>query len=369
MDLASRLTHPLDVLAVNSGSSSLKLRLISGEDRVIGGGDLSAGDRGGLSGLLDELPPFDAVAHRFVHGGRLGDHALLDERALQEISEATVIAPLHTELAIACARELLRLRPALPQVACLDTAFHRSLPEAAAAYAIPREWRERHGVRRSGFHGLSYASASRRAAELLSRPIADLRVVVCHLGAGASLAAVAGGCSVDTTMGMTPNEGLVMATRSGSVDPGALLLLAERAGGPAAVREALEHRSGLLGLSERSGDMRDVLDAADEGDGHARLALDVYLHRLRAGIAAMAAAMGGVDAIVFTAGVGENAPRVRAGVCEGLEFLGVELDAARNKEAAGDVRIDAGARTAVFVVTAREELQMAAETRALLDRG
>ena len=369
MDLAAQLSRPLEVLTVNSGSSSLKLRVISDDDRVVEGADLAAGDTGALSGVLHDLPPFDAVAHRFVHGGRLADHDLLDAGALEAVAAAAVIAPLHTDLALACARELLRLRPDLPQVACLDTAFHASLPEAAATYAIPREWRERHGVRRSGFHGLSHASASRRAAELLSRPIGALRIVVCHLGAGASLAAVRDGRAVDTTMGFTPLAGLVMATRSGSVDPGALVLLVERAGGPEAVRDALEHRSGLLGLSERSGDMRQVLAAADHGDARARLAIEVYVHRLRAGIAAMAVAMDGVDAIVFTGGVGENAPRVRAAVCERLGFLGVELDAVPNEQAAGDARIDsAGARTAVLVLTAREELQMAAETRALLAR-
>jgi acetate kinase len=250
--------------------------------------------------------------------------------------------------------------PGTPAVACFDTAFHATLPAAAATYAVPAAWRERWGLRRYGFHGLSHAYASRRAAELTGAR----RIVTCHLGAGASLAAVRDGRSVDTTMGFTPLEGLVMATRSGSVDPGLLLWLLEREGvGVREMAEALEHDSGLLALAGTA-DMREVLARADEG---AQLALDVYCHRLRAGIAAMAAALDGLDALVFTGGVGERAPAVRAAAADGLRFLGVALDGGRNDAANGDADVSAaGAPVRTLVVSAREDLEIAAQVRALL---
>jgi acetate kinase len=254
-------------------------------------------------------------------------------------------------------------------VACFDTAFHAAMPASAATYALPPDWRKRWDLRRYGFHGLSHAYASRRAAELLGRATKGFRVVTCHLGAGASLAAVMDGRSVDTTMGFTPLEGLVMATRSGSVDPGLVLWLQMHAGIPAAeLAAALEHRSGLLGLAGTA-DMRAVLAAAAAGDPNARLAADVYVHRLRAGVAAMAAAMGGLDAIVFTGGVGENAPTVRARAAEGLAFLGIALDAERNVASGGDREIGAaGARVSTLVVAAREDVQIAREVRQVLGR-
>ena len=357
----------MDVLAVNAGSSSLKLRLVSATQEVRAEADVAPDDGAALERFLDELPAVDAAAHRFVHGGRLEQAAVIDESVLREIEAAEEIAPLHTPLAVACARELLRLRPALPQVACLDTAFHRTLPDRAATYAVPAEWRERHAVRRRGYHGFSHAWASRRTAELLGRPLGDLRTVTCHIGAGVSLAAIDGGRSVDTTMGMTPAEGPVMATRSGTIDPGALLLLVEHEGGAHSVREGLERRSGLLGLSGVSGDVREVLEAAARGNTDAALAIDVYVHRLRGAVAAMAAAMGGVDAVTFTAGVGESSARIRAGVCDGLGFLGIALDADRNAACTPDALVDSARGTvAVAVVRAREELEMAREARAVL---
>jgi acetate kinase len=259
-----------------------------------------------------------------------------------------------------------RAVPEAPAVACFDTAFHAHIPDRAATYAVPREWRERHGLRRYGFHGLSHAYASRRAAELAARPLSELRIVTCHLGAGASLAAVEGGRSVDTTMGFTPLEGLVMATRSGSVDPGLVLWL-QRHGGltEEAISDALEHRSGLAALAGTP-DMREVLRAAEAGQPAARLALDVYVHRLRAGIASMAAAMGGLDVLVFTGGVGEKAAPVRAAAADGLGFLGVGL-AIDEPPGSRDAEIgapDAAVRT--FVVRAREDLEIAASVRSIL---
>jgi acetate kinase len=257
--------------------------------------------------------------------------------------------------------------PDAPAVACFDTAFHAGMPAAASTYALPAEWRTRWGLRRYGFHGLSHAYAARRAAQLLGRRTEDLRVVTCHLGAGASLAAVQHGRSVDTTMGFTPLDGLVMATRSGSVDPGLILWLEEHAGTPPSELAAtLEDRSGLLGLAG-TGDMREILARAAAGDPPARLALDVYLHRLRSGIAAMAASMGGLDALVFTGGVGENAPVVREQAAGSLAFLGVVVDPHRNLDGDGDREIGAeSGPVGVLVLAAREDLEIARGVRQVL---
>jgi acetate kinase len=255
-------------------------------------------------------------------------------------------------------------------VACFDTAFHATLPPEAATYAVPEAWAARWPLRRFGFHGLSHAYCARRSAELLSRPLSELRLVSAHLGAGASLAAVDSGRSVDTTMGFTPLEGLVMATRSGSLDPGLLLWVQQHGGIDAVAAErALDSEAGLLGISGRSGDTRKLQAAADAGDERARLALDVYLHRLRGSIAAMAAAMGGLDALAFTGGVGEGSPEIRAGTCRGLEFLGLSLDA-RHDDALDRVDRDLssdGARAATLLVHAREDLEIARQVRATLE--
>jgi acetate kinase len=252
-------------------------------------------------------------------------------------------------------------------VACFDTAFHATLPDAAATYALPAAWRERWRLRRYGFHGLSHSWIARRAPEMLGVGAADLRIVSCHLGAGASLCAISDGRSIDTTMGFTPLEGLVMATRSGSVDPGLLLWLLERT--DMTERElggALEHDSGLLGLAG-SADIRDVIADASGGDRPARLALDVYLHRLRAGIASMVAALGGLDVLAFTGGVGEHSHVVRSGAVSGLGFLGLAVDESANAAGKGDRDISArSAHARTLVVRAREDVEIARQTRAVL---
>ncbi len=361
------------VLVVNAGSSSLKLRLLDRADRVLEAADLPvAGPEAvaePLGELLGTVGEIDAAGHRIVHGGaRFTASAVLDDAVAGELRGLSDLAPLHNPPALAGVETLRRLRPGVPEVACFDTAFHASLPPAAATYAVPWAWTERHGIRRFGFHGLSHAHAARRAAELLARPAGELRTVTCHLGAGASLAAVAGGVSVDTTMGFTPLEGLVMATRAGSVDPGALLYAQRHLGlAPDQLERVLDRDSGLLGVSGVSGDVRAVQRAADQGHQRARLALAVHAHRLRAGIAAMAAAMGGLDALVFTGGVGEHQPRVREAACDGLAFLGVALDPAVNRAAAADADLSPpGARARVLLVQAREDLEIARETRRLL---
>jgi acetate kinase len=362
------------ILVVNAGSSSLKLRVLDPDNSVVVSSDLPAPQGGtnsaAISRFVRNLPPVDAVGHRIVHGGTEFTQAVIINGNVEDRLRAlTDLAPLHQPKSLAALDAISAILPSVPAVACFDTAFHAAMPSAAATYALPAEWRRRWHLRRYGFHGLSHAYASRRAAELLGRSPDGFRVVTCHLGAGASLAAVRDGRSVDTTMGFTPLEGLVMATRSGSVDPGLILWLQEHAGIPAAELAAnLEHRSGLLGLAGTA-DMRAVLEAADDGDQDARLALDVYVHRLRAGVAAMTAAMGGLDAIVFTGGIGENAPAIRARVAEQLAFLGIALDADRNRAGSGDRDIGAaGTRVSTLVVAAREDLQIAQEVRQVISR-
>jgi acetate kinase len=312
------------------------------------------------------MPGVDAVGHRIVHGGdRFSGPVRVDAGVEEALRELTELAPLHQPKALAALDAVSAALPGVPAVACFDTAFHATLGAAAATYALPKAWRERWGLRRYGFHGLSHAYASRRAAELTGAR----RIVTCHLGAGASLAAVLDGSSVDTTMGFTPLEGLVMATRSGNVDPGLVLWLEERHGvSPLEMSEALEHNSGLAALTGTP-DMREVISRADAGDDDAQLGLAVYLHRLRAGIGAMAAAIGGLEALVFTGGVGERAPAVRAQAAAGLGFLGVDVDAAANEAASGDAEITGnGAQARTLVVAAREDLEIARQVRSLIDR-
>ena len=361
------------LLVVNGGSSSTKVRVVEEDDRVSWRADLGApgGTAEGdpeLARALAEAPgPFDAVVHRVVHGGRrFRGPVVVDEETEAALRALAELAPLHQAPALACLEAAGRVYPGVPMVACFDTAFHTTLPPAAATYPVPARWREDLGVHRYGFHGLSHAWATGRAAAMLG-VAAVPRLVVCHLGAGASLAAVAGGRSVDTTMGFTPLEGLAMATRSGSIDPGIVPWLVAEAGEDlAAVADALEHGSGMVALAGTP-DMAAVVRGADAGDEGARLALGVYLHRLRAGVAAMAAALGGLDALVFTGGVGEHGAAVRRGAAVGLGFLGVGLDEEANAGAVPDAEITApGAPVRSLVIAAREELQMAAEARALL---
>jgi acetate kinase len=303
-----------------------------------------------------------------VHGGTAFTGPVrIDDAVRKQLRDLTDLAPLHQPKSLAALDAVTRHLPGVPAVACFDTAFHAGIPAAAATYAVPREWRERYAIRRYGFHGLSHAYCSRRAAELIGRPLTGLRAVTCHLGAGASLAAVADGRSVDTTMGFTPLEGLVMATRSGTVDPGLVLWLEEHEKLPAhEVATALERRSGLTALAG-TGDMREVLAASGRGDPDARLAIDVYIHRLAGAIAAMSAATGGLDVLAFTGGVGENAAEVRRRAAGRLAFLGVAVDATRNEAAHGDADITAaGAPVRCCVIAAREDLQIATEVRQLL---
>jgi acetate kinase len=361
------------VLVVNAGSSSLKLTLLDGGDTTLAARELDAPraqvDPDQLRAALDSpLREADAVGHRIVHGGECFSEAVrIDAEVETAMRELTDLAPLHQAKSLAALDAVSGVLPDLPAIACFDTAFHATLPQAAATYALPAEWRERWGLRRYGFHGLSHSWVARRTPELLERDASGLRIVSCHLGAGASLCAIEDGRSLDTTMGFTPLEGLVMATRSGSVDPGMLLWLAEHERLTAAeLAEALEYRSGMLGLAG-SADMREIVVGACAGEPAPRLALDVYVHRLRGGIASMAAALDGLDALVFTGGVGEHSMEIRAQTAAGLAFLGVAVDGARNAQSQTDREIGAqGARVRTLVLTAREDIEIARQVRAVL---
>lgn len=363
------------ILVVNAGSSSLKLSLLGDKDELVASSDLPRQEPAelgnALATFLDENPGIGAAGHRVVHGGSTFiEPVLLDDKADATLEALADLAPLHNPQGLAAIDALRTLRPDLAQIACFDTAFHAGMPAKATTYAIPRSWRDRWGIRRYGFHGLSHSWASRRAAELLGRPAEELRLVTAHLGAGASLAAVAFGRSVDTTMGFTPLEGLVMATRSGSVDPG-LVLWVQNHGGLSVdeVQMALESESGLKGLSGVSGDLRRVIAAMGAGDPDARLAYEVYVYRIQTGVAAMCAAMGGIDGLVFTGGAGEATPLLRADTCAGLAFLQICLDGSSNDASGSDRLISPeGTAPAVLVVHAREDLEIARQVRKLLGR-
>jgi acetate kinase len=329
------------VLVVNAGSTTLKLSLVDADDRSTPLAELAAADA-------------DAVAHRVVHGG---DHTAplpLDDAAADELARLVDLAPLHNRPAldaIAAARAAL---PGVPHVAVFDTAFHANLPEVARTYAVAEELRERLGIRRYGFHGLSVAWAAEQ--------VPAARLVVCHLGGGSSVTAVRDGFSVDTSMGFTPLEGVPMATRSGSVDPGALLH-AMRAGYDAeALDRLLERESGLAALGGHGGGHRELERAAAAGDVRALFALDLYAYRVATTIGAMAVALGGLDALVFTGGIGERSPGTRAAIAERLGHLGVVVDASRNAEAVPDAEIGAG----IHVIVAREDVVAARAVRAIL---
>ena len=382
------------VLVLNSGSSSVKYALVDPDtgERPLSGQAENIGTSGGsyhdaITRILDHLDDkghvdLTGAGHRVVHGGeRFSDSVLVDDEVIAAIRSYSRLAPLHNPANLAGIEAVSAARPGLPQVAVFDTAFHQSMAPAAYRYAVPEDWYARYGVRRYGFHGTSYRFVSERAAALLARdpdeprdphqarPAAALRLVVAHLGNGCSAAAIRGGESVDTTMGLTPMEGLVMGTRSGDVDPGLLGYLAERTGqDAAALTETLDTRSGLLGLSGTANDMRAVSAAASRGDERARLALDVFVHRLAKAVAGLAASLGGLDALVFTAGIGEHSPVVRGQVLARLGFLGLAEDPAANAahgRATGG-RISRPGPVQALVVPTDEELMIARDTARLV---
>jgi acetate kinase len=361
---------------VNAGSSTGKLAVLDG-DLVVAREKLDVPsarlDSTALDAALRRLGEhgIDATGHRIVHGGtRFTGPAVVDDTVLADIEAVGEFAPLHQQPAVIALCSARAALPAVPAVACFDTAFHADLPAAAATYAVPLRWRDEFGIRRYGFHGLAHQWAAQRAAELLGRPIGELRTVVAHLGSGASACAVLGGRSVDTSMGTTPTAGLVMSTRCGDLDPAVPLWLARFAGLTAAdVARALDRQSGLLGLTGHA-DMPAVISAADRADPDALLALDVWVHRTRSTVSAMTAALGGLDVLVFSGGVGEHQPFLRERVAAGLGFLGLAVDTERNR-AAVDSEADAdisapGAAARTLVVEAREDLVIARQVRLLL---
>jgi acetate kinase len=340
----------LNVLAVNAGSTSMKLHLVDGDGRA---------ER--LDSLTAAVGRADAVAHRVVHGGpAFRKPVLIDAEVRGQIFRLEPLAPLHTGSALRAIEAAEAILPGVPHVAVFDTGFHATIPARAATYGLPRQWRVEWGVHRYGFHGLSV----QWSAEQVQVP----RLVVCHLGGGCSVTAVLDGCSVDTTMGFSPLEGVPMATRCGSIDPGSILyVLREHGLGLDELDLALNHEAGLKGLAGGSGDMRELEERASAGEPEAALALDVFVHRVVAAIGAMTAATGGLDALAFTAGIGEGSSLVRSRVCERLRYLGVELDESRNAGCAGDADLETTTSAVrVVVVEAREELIAARAAVALI---
>lgn len=388
-------------LVLNCGSSSVKFALLdvrsgavglSGLAERLGSGDASArldlpaGRRsvplpGGtyaeafavIAGALDELGvrgDVGAVGHRVVHGGeRFSEPALITPEVLEAVRACVPLAPLHNPANIAGIEAARAAFPHLPQVAVFDTAFHQSMPEVAFRYAVPGAWYRQHGVRRYGFHGTSHAFVAAEAARELGRPLAELNLVTAHLGNGCSVCAVAGGRSVDTSMGLTPLEGLVMGTRSGDVDPGLHDFIARQAGlSLSEVTAALNRESGLLGLSGLSNDMRELEEAAARGHAGARLAVEAFVYRLAKQMAGMAVALGRVDALVFTGGIGENSAAVRGAVLARLGVLGAAVDPALNARAVrgGSGRISPQGTLPALVVNTNEELMIARQTQDVL---
>ena len=370
------------VFVVNSGSSSIKYQLVdvvteqvvlSGLLERLGqpGGD-AADHVAGMRVVLDRLgaaaASIAAVGHRVVHGGSVfTTPVVIDDEVEAGIDAVSALAPLHNPANVAGIRAARLALPNVPHVAVFDTAFHQSMPAAAATYAIDRALAAEHGVRRYGFHGTSHQFVAERAAVLLGRPLETLKIIVLHLGNGSSAAAIDGGRSIDTSMGLTPLAGLVMGTRSGDLDPGVVLHLLRGGVTVAELDALLNSRSGLLGLAG-SADMRDIEAAFEAGDADAALALDVWAHRIRHYVGAYLAQLGGLDAVVFTAGIGENSAPLRARALDGLEHFGLVLDADRNDSPSRGARIISpeGAPVAVLVVPTNEELAIAQAAAALI---
>ncbi|HEU0003462.1 MAG TPA: acetate kinase [Ktedonobacteraceae bacterium] len=296
----------------------------------------------GETRVIDNFSAIDIVGHRVVHGGtEFEDSVLVTPQVKEVIRKMAVLAPEHNPANLEGIEAIERLAPDMPQVAVFDTAFHRSMPEEVVVYPLPYDWFEKEGIRRYGFHGISHSYCARRAAQILGKDLSALRLITCHLGNGCSLAAIRGGRSIDTSMGFTPLEGVMMGSRSGSVDPGILFYMQREKGYTVdQLNTTLNKASGLKGIAG-SGDMRQVLQKMRRGDARARLAFDMFTHRLRSSIGAMLASLGGLDALVFAGGIGENAAEVRAAACKAFGFLGLKLDAQKNAQSPADEDIAA----------------------------
>lgn len=395
----------MKILVVNCGSSSIKYQLIdmndesvvakglverigmqgavlthqpAGRDKVIIDADIkdhSIGIKLVLDALVDKdhgvissMKEISAVGHRVVHGGeKFADSVLITPAVMDALEECVDMAPLHNPPNILGINACAELMPGVPQVGVFDTAFHQTMPKVAFLYGLPYEAYEKHGLRRYGFHGTSHRYVSQRCAELMNEQISKLRIITCHLGNGSSLAAVKYGKSVDTSMGFTPLEGLIMGTRSGEVDPAIIPYLMKKEHiSPEQIDTYLNKKSGVLGISGVSSDFRDLESAANEGNERAQLALDMFAYKVRKYIGGYVAAMGGVDAIVFTAGLGENSISMRDKICNGLEFLGTRIDPVKNnvRGKAQEISVD-GAKVKLFVIPTNEELVIALDTKTI----
>ncbi|MBV7271957.1 acetate/propionate family kinase [Clostridium thailandense] len=396
----------MKVLVINCGSSSLKYQLMNMEDeKVLAKGLVERiGIEGSIltqkvndekyvieqpmkdhkvaiglvldalvdkeHGVIGSMAEISAVGHRVVHGGeKYAGSVLIDGKVMEALEECVKLAPLHNPPNIIGINACKELMPSTPMVAVFDTAFHQTLPEEAFMYALPYELYTKYGIRKYGFHGTSHRFVSMTAAELMGKKIEDLKIITCHLGNGASLSAVKGGKSVDTTMGFTPLAGVVMGTRCGDIDPAIVPFLEKEAGmSTSEVDTLMNKKSGVLGVSGVSSDFRDIEGAAKEGNKRAKLALDVFHYRVRTSIGAYAAALNGVDCIVFTAGLGENSITSRAAICDGLQYLGVNIDADKNNVRGKATEIStADSKVKVFVIPTDEELMIARDTKEIVE--
>ncbi len=398
----------MKILVINSGSSSLKYQLIDIASRTV----LAKGvcDRIGLEhsfikhtkagsdpvvidrnlcdhrvalkevinaltdkniGVISDVSEIDAVGHRIVHGGeKFREAVLIDDNVIQAIKDCVDLAPLHNPPNITGIEACMHIMPDTPMVAVFDTAFHQTMPKHAYIYALPYNLYEKYGLRKYGFHGTSHKYVSERAAAMLNRPLSELKLITCHLGNGSSICAVDRGKSVDTSMGFTPLDGLPMGTRSGSIDPAVITFLMEKENmSEKDINDLLNKKSGVLGLSEVSSDFRDLEQAIEEGNEKASLAVDVFCYCVKKYIGAYAAVLGGVDAVVFTAGIGENNDFVRSKAVSGLEFMGIRIDEAKNKTRGVEIDISApDAKVRTLVIPTNEELAIAREVKEILEK-
>lgn len=392
----------MEVLVINCGSSSLKFQLIDSEkEHVLAKGlcERIGIDKSSITyqsdkcekmtkevdmpthneainavisaltdektGVINDMSEVKAVGHRVVHGGEyFSSSAIVDEDVLEKIEKCNYLAPLHNPANVIGIKACMKIMKDTPNVVVFDTAFHQTMPEEAYLYGIPREYYEKHKIRRYGFHGTSHSYVSKRVAQIMNKPVEELKTIVCHLGNGASICAVDGGKSVDTSMGLTPLAGVMMGTRSGDIDPGILEVLAKMENKDVSeITNILNKKSGVAGLSQVSSDFRDITKAIEEGNAVAKSAIDAYIRTVVRFVGAYVAVMNGVDTIVFTAGVGENNSAVRAGVVKHLKYLGVELDEEANKIRGEEKLIStADSKVKVYVVPTNEELAIARET-------
>jgi acetate kinase len=320
-------------------------------------------------GVIKSLDEIDAVGHRTVHGGEaFASSVIITDEVIEKMEENSVLAPLHNPANLIGIRACQEMLPNVPMVAVFDTAFHQTMPPKAFIYPLPYELYEKYGIRKYGFHGTSHRFVTLQASKLMGKPLSELKLISCHLGNGASIAAVCHGKSIDTSMGLTPLAGLAMGTRCGDIDPEILIFLRQRGYTTEEVDNMMNKESGVLGISGVSSDFRDIEQAAGEGNKRAQLALDVFQYRVKTTIGSYAAAMNGVDGIIFTAGLGENSDTARAAICDGLQFLGVELDPEKNKIRGEETIISTDdSKTKVMIIPTNEELMIARDTVELVE--